>query len=70
MRLLIVTNDFPPKLGGIQMYLQNLVNAYPDPVHVVAPATASSKSTGESKIMSLPQTVASSGVWTTFSRIS
>lgn len=38
MRLLIVTNDFPPKLGGIQMYLQNLVDAYPDPIHVVAPS--------------------------------
>ncbi len=37
MRLLIVTNDFPPKPGGIQMYLQNLVAAYPDPVHVIAP---------------------------------
>lgn len=37
MRLLIVTNDYPPKPGGIQMYLQNLVSAYPDPVHVVAP---------------------------------
>lgn len=38
MRLLIVTNDFPPKMGGIQMYLRSLVDTYPDPVHVVAPA--------------------------------
>lgn len=38
MRLLIITNDFPPKPGGIQMYLQNLVDAYPDPIHVLAPA--------------------------------
>ncbi|MDK1011171.1 MAG: glycosyltransferase family 4 protein [Actinomycetota bacterium] len=38
MRLLIVTNDYPPKPGGIQMYLKNLVAAYPDEVHVVAPA--------------------------------
>ena len=38
MRLLVVTNDFPPKPGGIQMYLQNLVDAYPDPIHVFAPA--------------------------------
>lgn len=37
MRLLIVTNDYPPKPGGIQMYLKNLVDAYPDAVHVVAP---------------------------------
>jgi phosphatidylinositol alpha-1,6-mannosyltransferase len=40
MRLLIVTNDYPPKLGGIQMYLQNVVNAYQDPIHVVAPSDA------------------------------
>ncbi len=37
MRLLIVTNDYPPKAGGIQMYLKDLVEAYPDEVHVVAP---------------------------------
>lgn len=43
MRLLIVTNDFPPKPGGIQMYLQNLVAAYPDPVHVVGPADANAE---------------------------
>ena len=35
--MLIVTNDYPPKPGGIQMYLKNLVEAYPDAVHVVAP---------------------------------
>ena len=48
MRLLVVTNDYPPKAGGIQMYLQNLVDAYPDPVHVVAPSDdrASSDVTG------------------------
>ena len=40
MRLLIVTNDFPPKPGGIQMYLQNLVDAYPGEVHVVGPSDA------------------------------
>lgn len=38
MRLLIVTNDYPPKPGGIQMYLRNLVDAYPDAVHIVAPS--------------------------------
>ncbi|MEZ5176308.1 MAG: glycosyltransferase family 4 protein [Acidimicrobiia bacterium] len=37
MRLLIVTNDFPPKPGGIQQYLGNLVDAYSDPVHIVGP---------------------------------
>ncbi|MEN8240111.1 MAG: glycosyltransferase, partial [Actinomycetota bacterium] len=40
MRLLIVTNDYPPEPGGIQMYLRNLVDAYPDAVHVVGPADA------------------------------
>ena len=38
MRLLLVTNDYPPKPGGIQQYLGNVVAAYPDPVHVLAPA--------------------------------
>ncbi len=38
MRLLVVTNDYPPKPGGIQQYLANLVDAYPYPVQVVAPA--------------------------------
>jgi phosphatidyl-myo-inositol dimannoside synthase len=37
VRLLLVTNDYPPKPGGIQMYLQNLVDAIDDPVLVVAP---------------------------------
>lgn len=38
MRLLVVTNDYPPKPGGIQTYLGSLVDAYPDPVRVLAPA--------------------------------
>ena len=38
MKLLLVTNDYPPKPGGIQMYLQNLVDAYPDEVLVYGPA--------------------------------
>ncbi len=38
MRLLIITNDYPPKSGGIQTYLGNLVDAYPGPVRVLAPA--------------------------------
>lgn len=38
MRLLVVTNDYPPKPGGIQQYLANLVSAYPGPVAVLAPA--------------------------------
>ncbi|GMQ97986.1 MAG: GDP-mannose-dependent monoacylated alpha-(1-6)-phosphatidylinositol monomannoside mannosyltransferase [Acidimicrobiia bacterium] len=37
MRLLVVTNDFPPKRGGIQMYLKNLLNAFDGESHVVAP---------------------------------
>lgn len=38
MRLFVVTNDYPPKPGGIQQYLANLVSAYPGPVAVLAPA--------------------------------
>ena len=38
MRLLLVTNDYPPKPGGIQMYLQNFVDAYPDEVLVYGPS--------------------------------
>jgi phosphatidylinositol alpha-1,6-mannosyltransferase len=38
VRVLLVTNDYPPKPGGIQQYLGNLVAAYPDPIRVLAPA--------------------------------
>lgn len=38
MKLLIVTNDYPPKPGGIQTYLGNFVDAYPHDVRVLAPA--------------------------------
>ena len=37
-RLGVVTNDFPPKPGGIQQYLGSLVDAYPGEVVVLAPA--------------------------------
>lgn len=43
MRLLLVTNDYPPKPGGIQMYLGNLVDAYPDEVLVFAPHDAAAR---------------------------
>ncbi|VAW04635.1 hypothetical protein MNBD_ACTINO02-1230, partial [hydrothermal vent metagenome] len=29
MRLLVVTNDYPPKPGGIQQYLHNLLRVLP-----------------------------------------
>lgn len=38
MRLLLITNDYPPKPGGIQQYLGNVIHAYPDEWHVIAPA--------------------------------
>jgi phosphatidylinositol alpha-1,6-mannosyltransferase len=38
VRLLLVTNDYPPKPGGIQMYLKNLVDALDDDVLVYGPA--------------------------------
>lgn len=37
MRLAVVTNDYPPKPGGIQQYLGNLVDAWPDDVLVLGP---------------------------------
>ena len=38
MRLLLITNDYPPKPGGIQQYLGNVIDAYPDEWQVIAPA--------------------------------
>ena len=38
MRVLLVTNDYPPKPGGIQQYLRNLVDRYEGPIRVLAPA--------------------------------
>lgn len=38
MRILLVTNDFPPKPGGIQQFLGNLVDALPADVLTLAPA--------------------------------
>lgn len=40
MRLLLVTNDYLPKAGGIQSYLGNLVERYDGPVQVIAPKDA------------------------------
>ncbi len=37
MRLLLVTNDYPPRPGGIQQYLAGLVAALPAEVRVLAP---------------------------------
>ena len=37
MRVLLVTNDFPPRAGGIQQYLKGLVEAFPGTVRVLAP---------------------------------
>ena len=37
MRLLLITNDYLPKPGGIQQYLGNLVERYEGPVQVIAP---------------------------------
>ncbi|HLA67545.1 MAG TPA: glycosyltransferase family 4 protein [Acidimicrobiia bacterium] len=37
MRVLLVTNDYPPKPGGIQQYLAGLVGSLPAEVRVLAP---------------------------------
>ncbi len=44
VRLLLITNDYPPKPGGIQQYLGNVIAAYPDEYHVIAPADPSADS--------------------------
>jgi phosphatidyl-myo-inositol dimannoside synthase len=38
MRLLVVTNDYPPKPGGIQQYLGNLLQVLPAEIRVLGPA--------------------------------
>ncbi len=38
MRLLVVTNDYSPKPGGIQQWLGNVVDHFPGEVRVLAPA--------------------------------
>lgn len=38
MRLVLITNDYPPKPGGIQQYLANLVGAIDAEVLVLAPS--------------------------------
>ena len=49
MRLLVVTNDYPPKPGGIQQWLGNLVDHFEGEVRVLAPADGpAGTATGES----------------------
>ena len=38
MRVLLVTNDYPPKPGGIQQFLGSLMAVFPGEVRVLAPA--------------------------------
>ena len=38
MRVLLITNDYPPKPGGIQQYLGNIVSRFAGPIRVLAPA--------------------------------
>lgn len=37
MKILLVTNDYPPKAGGIQQYLRGWVRHFPGEVRVLAP---------------------------------
>jgi len=37
MRVLLITNDYPPRPGGIQQYLAGLVDAIDGPVRILAP---------------------------------
>jgi phosphatidylinositol alpha-1,6-mannosyltransferase len=43
MRLLLITNDYLPKAGGIQQYLGNLVERYDGPIQVIAPRDKSAE---------------------------
>ncbi len=48
MRLLVVSNDYPPKPGGIQQWLGNVVDHFDGEVRVLAPADgAATNSRGE-----------------------
>ena len=38
MRVLVITNDYPPKAGGIQQYVGRIVAGYDGPVRVLGPA--------------------------------
>jgi phosphatidylinositol alpha-1,6-mannosyltransferase len=40
MRILLITNDYPPKPGGIQQYLAGLVAALDAEIRILAPADA------------------------------
>jgi phosphatidylinositol alpha-1,6-mannosyltransferase len=52
VRLLLVTNDYPPKPGGIQQYLGNLVDHLDWPVRVLAPADGpAATKTGEDVVV-------------------
>lgn len=46
MRLLLITNDYPPSHGGIQQYLGDLVDAHEGDVLVLAPAAGPAVGTG------------------------
>ncbi len=52
MRLALLTNDYPPQPGGIQQYLGNLVDHWPDDVRVLAPhdAPATATNRGEAVV--------------------
>ena len=47
MRLLLVTNDYPPRPGGIQQYLGNLVSRHDGPARVLAPSDPAAPATPE-----------------------
>jgi len=53
LRLLVVTNDYPPKPGGIQQWLGNLVDHFDGEVRVLAPADGPARTaTGEAIVRS------------------
>jgi phosphatidylinositol alpha-1,6-mannosyltransferase len=49
--VLLVTNDYPPKPGGIQQYLGNLVEAFPGEIRVLGPADDRASSDGDGDVV-------------------
>jgi phosphatidyl-myo-inositol dimannoside synthase len=46
MKVLLVTNDYPPRAGGIQQYLKGFVRHFPGEVRVLAPRDGSPDEAG------------------------
>ena len=60
MRILVVTNDFPPRLGGIQAYVQEILSRLEDEITVLAstsPGAAAFDARFPHRVIRLPTTM-------------